>query len=232
LLNGLALLGWNPPHREDPNVLAEGASGFLKHEVLDMSEMEQIFNISKVGKSGVKFEEKKLEFLNAMHIRNLFTYYEEASEKKGCLDMWRDVLLETLPSNLHSKIRATSDLKMTRVMDMMKTRIHFYSDLLNHTYFWEQPSYDTARGKKFLRKLHQPDSVKIEILKDLIHLLKVSAGGNVINAEQVNKICSMYLHENQDRGFKNEDVFFLLRYAVTGNPVGAPTGDICEVIGL
>ena len=65
LLNGLALLGWNPPHREDPNVLAESAGQFLKHEVLSMPEMEQMFNIHKVGKSGVKFEEKKLEFLNA-----------------------------------------------------------------------------------------------------------------------------------------------------------------------
>lgn len=42
----------------------------------------------------------------------------------------------------------------------------------------------------------------------------------------------MYLFENQDRNWKNEDVFFLLRYAISGNPVGAPTGDIGEVIGL
>ena len=42
----------------------------------------------------------------------------------------------------------------------------------------------------------------------------------------------MYLFENKDRGWKNEDVFFLLRYALTGNPVGAPTGEIGEVIGM
>jgi transketolase len=30
---------------------------------------------------------------------------------------------------------------------------------------------------------------------------------------------------------KNEDVFFLFRYAMTGNPVGAPIGEISEVIG-
>jgi hypothetical protein len=29
-----------------------------------MKEMEKIFNIEKIGKSGVKFEEQKLEFLN------------------------------------------------------------------------------------------------------------------------------------------------------------------------
>jgi len=41
----------------------------------------------------------------------------------------------------------------------------------------------------------------------------------------------MYLYENKDRKFKNEDIFSLLRFAITGNPVGAPTGEICEVIG-
>jgi len=46
-----------------------------------------------------------------------------------------------------------SDLKMVKVMDMMKIRIHFYKDLLKHTYFWEEPEYDSAQGKKFLKKL-------------------------------------------------------------------------------
>lgn len=83
LVNGLALLGWNPPHREDPNVLADNnINNFLKHEVLTMKEMEKMFNIEKVGKSGVKFEEKKLEFLNKMHIMNKFTYFEDMNEKK------------------------------------------------------------------------------------------------------------------------------------------------------
>lgn len=121
---------------------------------------------------------------------------------------------------------------MIKIMDLMKTRIHFYHDLLNHSYFWEQPEYDTERGKKFLKRLSKTNEVKIEILEDLITLLKQGEGGH-ISAEEVNKVCSMYLFENQEsRGFKNEDVFFLLRFAVTGNPVGAPTGEICEVIGL
>jgi nondiscriminating glutamyl-tRNA synthetase len=39
LLNGIALLGWNPPHREDPTVLAENTGVFLKHEVLRIDDM-------------------------------------------------------------------------------------------------------------------------------------------------------------------------------------------------
>ncbi len=42
----------------------------------------------------------------------------------------------------------------------------------------------------------------------------------------------MYLYENKDKGYKNEDVFSLLRFAITGNPVGAPVGEILEIIGL
>ena len=41
----------------------------------------------------------------------------------------------------------------------------------------------------------------------------------------------MEQNEKKDFAYKNEDVFFLFRYAMTGNPVGAPIGDISEVIG-
>ena len=64
LLNGLALLGWNPPHREDPNALAGSLTDYLNHEMLRVEELEHVFSLDKVGKSGAKFDPKKLEFLN------------------------------------------------------------------------------------------------------------------------------------------------------------------------
>lgn len=39
LINGLALLGWNPPHREDPDVVSQNTNIFLKHEVLSMKDL-------------------------------------------------------------------------------------------------------------------------------------------------------------------------------------------------
>ena len=39
--------------------------------------------------------------------------------------------------------------------------------------------------------------------------------------------------EGKKRGYKpsaDEDIFYLFRFAMTGNPVGAPIGDISEVI--
>jgi len=99
--------------------------------------MEALFNIQKVGKSGVKFELQKLEFLNQMHLRDKFTYDEDDADKRAAIGEFREILLDILDSRLHSKIRSTSDTKICKIMDMMKTRIHFYSDLRNHTYFFE-----------------------------------------------------------------------------------------------
>jgi len=72
LLNGIALLGWNPPHREDPTVLAESTGVFLKHEVMRLVDMVAQFNIDKISKSGAKFDIEKLQFFNSMHIRSRY----------------------------------------------------------------------------------------------------------------------------------------------------------------
>ena len=44
LINGLALLGWNPPHRDDPNIISQPTSVFLKHEVLSMKDLLELVN--------------------------------------------------------------------------------------------------------------------------------------------------------------------------------------------
>lgn len=48
-------------------------------------------------------------------------------------------------------------------------------------------------------------------------------------AETMNKVCSEYLF--REKIYNNEDVFYLIRFALSGNPVGAPMADIAEVIG-
>ena len=74
VLNGIALLGWNPPHREDPSVLAETSSVLMRQEVLTLNDMIRQFNLDKVSKSGAQFNIEKLEFFNSMHIRDKFDY--------------------------------------------------------------------------------------------------------------------------------------------------------------
>ena len=101
VLNGIALLGWNPPHREDPQALSETSGVFIRHEVLSLDDMIQQFNLDKVTKSGAKFAIEKLEFLNSMHIRDKFDYIEgNEEEARQCVKDWRKMLSEEMPKNL------------------------------------------------------------------------------------------------------------------------------------
>ena len=190
--------------------------------------------MDKVSKSGAKFDTAKLEFLNAMHIRDKFDYIEgNEAEARGCVEQWRGMLLEEMPASLHPPIRRMPDQLMLKVMDMMKVRMRYVKDIRNHGYFFAEPDYDTELGRKFIVKLKQPALTNKQILVDLAEIM-----GNIseeeFKADQLNKACSIYLmeqNENKNFAYKNEDVFFLLRYAMTGNPVGAPIGDISEVLG-
>ena len=114
--------------------------------------MESLFEIDKIGKSGVKFDEKKLEFLNSMHIRQKFAYYND-EECAEVVEEWRQMLLRNLKPSTHSKIKKMSHAKMLKIMDMLKERIHFYGDLQNHTYFFERPDYNSPLSKKMVHKL-------------------------------------------------------------------------------
>jgi hypothetical protein len=116
-------------------------------------------------------------------------------------------------------------------MDMMKVRIHFYNDMKQHMYFFTDPDYKDPIASKFLQRFKQSNSVKAMILTDLKSLLSESVNSEAFTTNFVHEKCSLYLFKNKDKQYKNEDVFFLLRFAVTGNPVGAPIGEITEIVG-
>jgi glutamyl/glutaminyl-tRNA synthetase len=123
LMNSIALLGWNPPHREDPTVLSESTGVFLKHEVMRIPDMVQQFNLDKISKSGAKFDIEKLLFFNSMHIRSRFQYTPGNSE---------EITNAVRPKDLGKQINQMSDSKMKQVMDMMKVRLRYMSDIRNH----------------------------------------------------------------------------------------------------
>ncbi len=96
-----------------------------------------------MGKSGVKFSHDKLIYLNSMHLRSKYDYYDTQLDMKRCISSWKKMLLEVLPEDLHLNIKKVNEPKMRKIMDLMKIRIHFNHDMNNHTYFFIEPSYDT-----------------------------------------------------------------------------------------
>lgn len=135
--------------------------------------------------------------------------------------------MEHQPEALHLIISNFDSVKLGKIMHLMKIRIHFFKDMAKHTYFFVDPEYEGVIADKFMTKLKQPDSVKKVILNDLAQLLSEIKD---FDSDAVTLKCTDYLKSNTS--LKTEDVFFLLRFAISGNPVGAPVGDICEIIGL
>lgn len=50
--------------------------------------------------------------------------------------------------------------------------------------------------------------------------------------DDFNKVISKYImEENASRSLKNKDVYNVLRFAISGNPVGPPIGEVVQVLG-
>lgn len=99
-----------------------------------------------------------------MHIRNRF---DELTQGRDPTESWRSMLIEQLPNELQATIKNFDSVKMRKIMELMKIRIHFFKDMKNHTYFFRPPVYDSAVAEKFLAKLKQSDENKLKTLKDL-----------------------------------------------------------------
>ena len=114
---------------------------------------------------------------------------------------------------------------MAKIMDLMIPRIQFYSDFNKHTYYFEKPDFESKIAKKFYRKVMKKPKQSKKILESLYH--ELNKLDDAFKRKDVAKVCSVYLYEQNQKGnfIKNREVFFLLRYVVTGNYVGAPIGD-------
>jgi glutamyl/glutaminyl-tRNA synthetase len=78
-----------------------------------MEDLLKMFDLEKVGKSGVKFSMEKLEYFNQMHIRKRFDIAglnEDEALKK--VSEWRELLIHHLPNGLHNTIREYDNVKL------------------------------------------------------------------------------------------------------------------------
>ena len=148
---------------------------------------------------------------------------------KQAVDSWRQMLLEQMSNSLHKQINQMADRLMLKVMDMMKVRLRYLHDIKNHTYLFTEPDYETDLGQKFQKKIKQVADVNAKILGDMVQLIKEIDSKQSFTAEIMNRVCSEYLFK--EKIYNNEDVFYLIRFALSGNQVGAPMADIAEVIG-
>lgn len=189
-INMLALLGWN--------------SG-TEQEFFSMDELIQSFDLSRVVKSGARFDPEKAKWFNRHYLQ--LKSIEELSA------LFQPVLAE--------KGIEIDSTKLNRIIGMIKERCEFVKDMWTQShYFFQAPeSYDEKTVKS---KWKADTSEKLTTIAGFL------SGIDDWKAENIKEKFSTYMTE-KDWGFGA--VMVPIRLAMVGSSSGPDLFEILEMVG-
>ncbi|MDR1813150.1 MAG: glutamate--tRNA ligase [Candidatus Fibromonas sp.] len=190
LVNFLSLLGWSPGD---------------DREVMSLKEMIEAFSLERIHPKAVAFDEKKLEWMNGMHIRLLPDSFFAEELKKLYPD-------------------ETDESKFLKVATLLKPRLKFTNELpAMSRYFFERP--EKCEDEKAYAKYwteQSPEHIGF-VLKELEKIS--SEEFNIKNIEAAfMKVCG-------DTGVKLGSLAQPVRLAISGVGAGPGLWEILECLG-
>lgn len=194
MMSFIATMGWN-----------DGT----EQEIFSKDELIAKFSLDRVQRSGARFDEKRLQWMNGQLIREL-SLDELAIRAK---DFW--------PA---SATNADTEYKM-KVLALAKDRIKTLADLpLLTNYFFEEPTpnWATLEDNKQLKKLEQSDISGL--LSQTIKALQESEFSSEALQEALNNLL-------QTTGQKPGILFSLIRLAVSWAPFSPALPDTLATLG-
>ena len=194
LVSFIATLGWNDGTEQEV---------FTHQELIDK------FNLDRVGRSGARFDEKRLLWMNGQFIREL--PLGELSERTK--DFWP------------ASAQTATEEKRTEILALAQDRLKTLADLTVLTqYFFEEPTVDLSliEGNKQLAKL--PRSEIISLLESARSALEKSE----FDAESIQNALNQLL---ETAGQKPGILFSLIRIATTWAPFSPQLNDTLAVLG-
>ena len=190
-VNMLALLGWNPG---------------TEQEIFSMDELVEAFDLSRVGKSGSKFDPEKAKWFNHQYMMN-----------KG-----DEELAEAFHVFLVQKGIEANFEYLVKVVGLLKDRATFLPDIWEQGYyFFQDPvEYD----EKTVKKRWKPEvpAMMFEIHKFL------SAYSGEWEAVSMKESFSAFVNE---KGWGFGVIMNAFRLCIVGAAMGADLFEICEMIG-
>jgi len=189
VINMLALLGWNPG---------------TEQEIFSLNELIEAFDLSRVNKSGAKFDPDKTKWFQHHYIQ------EQSNEK----------LAKFFSEILNNKGIATT-LDITKIVSMLKERATFVSDFWDlGDFFFKTPENYNEKASKKAFKEDTP-----EILKNVVALLKEVPE---FSSEEISEKIKGWITA-QEMGFGK--IMMPLRLALVGEMKGPDVFDIATVLG-
>lgn len=194
MVNFIASLGWN-----------DGT----EQEIFTVSELIEKFSLDRVQKSGARFDEKRLEWMNGQHIRLL------------TLDDLYGRVADFWPASAADASEALKKHVLALVQDRLKT----LKDLAILTdYFFAEPTADWSmvEGNKQLAKLPK------ETLKDLLQAAADALATSEFSPEAVQETLNQLL---ETTGQKPGILFSLIRTVVSWAPFSPSLDHTLSVLG-
>jgi glutamyl-tRNA synthetase len=191
VVNFLALLGWNPG---------------TEQEIFSLKELENLFSLERVNKSGARFDPDKTKWYNQ--------HYLQEKDNESLVPIYKNILKE------HDVI--TNDhVLLEKVIALIKERAVFPADFWNLSdYFFIKPStYDAKASKK------QWKEDTSSIMNKLISVLNNIEDFNSKNTESIVK------EWIGDQELSFGKVMPPLRLIIVGDMKGPHIFDILELIG-
>lgn len=193
LVNYLALLGWNPGD---------------DREVMTLEEMISAFKLENIHPTAVKFDTKKLQWMNMQHIHATSNETLLAEMKKG---------LEKLGVSIESEPAE----RLNEIVELLKPRAHFLKDLAEMSlYFFRAP---TSYDEKGMRKQWGLGS------RDVARAVREMLA--TVEPFRTAEIEKGFLALAESRHCKLGDLVGAVRLAVSGVTAGPGLWELFEVVG-
>lgn len=190
LINFIATLGWN-----------DGT----EQEVFTVDELISKFRLDHVQRSGARFDNKRLEWMNGQHIRQLSL--DDLSERVA---------------NFWPESAGTDEVYKKNVLELMQARLKTLNDLKSTEYFFVDPTPDwsLADSSKPLRKL---DS---QTRQDLLVAARDALDATSLDPDSIQQCLNDLLVKTDS---KPAQLFGLIRLGLTWSPFSP---DLSQTIAL
>ncbi len=194
LVNFIASLGWN-----------DGT----EQEIFTVDELIDKFGLEHVGRSGARFDEQRLLWMNGSHIREL----DISAIYTRCQDYWPAEAAEY-----------DNDYK-TRVLALVQERLKYFAELpeLTRFFFVDLPvNPELISGHKQLKKLSSDE------LKPLLQSARDILADSTFDTDDLTTRLNALLESS---GQKPAVLFSLIRIATTQSPSSPGLADSLAVLG-
>jgi nondiscriminating glutamyl-tRNA synthetase len=229
VLNYLALCGWAPKGE------------FAKQdEIYSMDELIELFSIERMKKSNARYDQRKLEYINSKHIRNMgvekFADYVIHWAEKLVLKEFIIDKYDTMPQEeieLREKVKKYLPLwkkdmsYFKKALTLEFERLNYLAELPDALNFFYDEKLEWSDDDWNLKN-HEKAELSNALESILPRLDEAFKNGSDFNHEAWEKAVRGYADEI---GWKHGDLFLAIRSATTGRLQSPPLIESFEIMG-